>query len=379
MIKGDIFLHYPTPRVYIPRPDRLYQTFRSHQQRSRTDLADVRGLMAEFDLESTQKPQPLAGGNRNHSLLLHTSRGKKILKKYKQSLSQATIIHSHSILTYLAQIDFPSPRLVTTGTGQTLLRQGEDRYALFDFIESGFQYHHYLLFPGQARRFITAAGDRLALLHLALDDFTPQGHNPDGFKSKDEERWRNLDWLMNKLSRCRAETARFKRGAGQNQAARLLARADDLQEALLQLDSILGAAELPRLIIHADYGPFNLLFRKNEPAVILDFEIARLDWRIADLVLAWYRFGHDKLGFRFNKMKWFLEGYQTRWPLTKVELELLPAVWKYLYLWQGIAQWDHYCDTRQEIHLAKAHRALEMVAWMAANQATFRQNLNSAA
>jgi hypothetical protein len=127
--------YYSVPRVYLPRPDRLYLNLRIGQQHTEVDLTMLKEILAEYEFELIKTPQLLSGGQRSHSLILFTSNGKKMLKRYKSSLSRSTIIQEHSILTYLTYVGFPSPRLVATPTGKTLVREGEHNYALFDFVE----------------------------------------------------------------------------------------------------------------------------------------------------------------------------------------------------------------------------------------------------
>ncbi len=363
------------PKVYLPRPDRLFYNYLIVRgQRPPVDLSPIREVMARYDLEIIAAPK-LLGGNRSGSLLISTPQGRKVLKRYIDSLKDSSIIYEHSILTYLKQIDFPAPRLVTASTGEVLIRRGQDRYALYDFIEGGFQYSDYMLLPGQTRQFIALAGKMLANLHDKLKKLDVQGYNPDGFKSHSEDRWRNLEWLTNKLAFCVAETPRLSQKQNNRQANFLLQQAGHLEETVSKFDEVLKRAALPRLIIHADYGPYNLLFRPNAPAVILDFEMARLDWRVTELIDAWYRFGYDKLGFRFNKMKWLLDAYETLSPLTEQEWSYLPTVWKYLNIWRAIVYWRLYCETGTESYLPKACWCLEMMDWMVANEANFAARL----
>lgn len=356
-------------KVYLPRPDHLCYNLKASQKRSTIDRAAVKAILAAYELDLIGEPRVLGGGNRSYSLLVHTSAGKKILKKYKPSLGQSTIIQEHSLLTYLAQTDFPSPHLVTTATGQTLLHRGSPRLALFDYIEGGFQYYHYMLLPGQLQQFITVAGEILALLHQTVRDFAPQGYNPDGFKSQHEDRWRDLAWLVTRLEHCVAETVHLKeKGVDNKEAAWLLQQASYLEKSLIQLDAILKNATLPRLIIHGDYGPYNLLFRRNAPAIVLDFEMARLDWRLTELIGAWHRFGYSQLGRRLTRMKWLLDAYQTYFPLTKEETQLMPQVWEFLDLRQCVQNWHSYCQTGNAARLAKARYNLQTAVWIKMNQ-----------
>ncbi len=359
-------------QLYLPRPDRLYDGLRFRRQRqSEIDLAAVEDILAEYNLELLKPPEVPPGRGRSHSLIVITRQGKKLLKLYKPTVAVPAIIHEHSILCYLAQVDFPSPRLVSTPVGETLVRRNEHNYALFDVIEGGFQYHNYCLFPAQARQFIAASGEILAVLHDKLKDFVPQGHNPNGFKSRQEDRWRDLDWYTSRLTHCIAETQHASADLGRTEAAWLLERADYLEASLVQLDTTLKEAQLPRLIIHGDYGPYNLFFRRNAPVVMLDFELARLDWRATELVDALPRFSYSRWGFSLGKMKCFLDAYRSQFSIASDEVRLLPAVWKFLNIRRCIVHWHYFCDTHSPERLAQAQWNLELINWITANQDAF--------
>lgn len=364
-------MNYFMPKIYLPRPDRLLQNMRAKWRHSEADLKTIEAVLAEYELELVEIP---ASGRqrRSRSLVVKTSEGKKVFKEYNQTLSQSNIRHEHSILNRLAQLKFPSPRLLTTKMSDTLACYGDQTYALFDFIEGGFHYHNYMLFPWQTRRFVAIAGEMLALLHDVMKDFVPEGHSPHGFKSHQDGQWRDLDWYLDKLAYCITKTESLDEGARVGPAARLLQQAGFLEETLIQLDAQLEAAALPRTIIHADYGPYNLLFRKNAPAVMLDFELARLDWRVADVVRAFYRFAYSKKnGFRWEHIKYLMEGYQTHLLLTMDEVRLMPDVWNYWNICRCIVNWYGYWEFDNKSGLARARESLEMTGHMKRNRDEF--------
>jgi Ser/Thr protein kinase RdoA (MazF antagonist) len=359
-------MNYYGSNLHLLRPAFLRQNWEMRRYQPTVELALVKGLLAEYGLELANPNLLSAGGRRSQSLIIQTSAGKKVLKKYKPTVIRPAIVHEHSILARLAELDFPSPRLVATRSGQTWLACGDDNYALFDFIEGGFQYHKYILLPGQARQFITLAGQVLARLHQQLEDFDPAGYNQNGFKSRSEDRWRGLEWFTDKLAFCLAETPKLAKSSG---TSLLLQRGNYIGQTLGHLDTLLKEAALPRGIIHGDYGPYNLLFRKNAPVTVLDFEIARLDWRVTDLADSLWRFGEERWArLSINKMKWLAEGYQACRPLVQSERQWLPVVWIYLHLRRCILHWQHYCHTQAKFRLATALQHLKLADWMAANQ-----------
>jgi Ser/Thr protein kinase RdoA (MazF antagonist) len=364
-------LHYYGPKLYVLRPGHFYHHLKSRHRRPQADLASIREVLAEYELELSDDLPILSGQGRSQSLFVSTSSGKKMLKRYKRTVIKPAIAYEHSVLRHLAEINFPAPRLVVAKTGATWVARQEDHYALFDFIEGGFQYSHYILWPWRSRHFISIGGKLLAELHAELQDFTPQGYNPNGFRSPHEGRWRDLEWFVSKLQYCVAKAPQLNANTG-NLGSQFLGRARQLEQALLELESVLTEAALPRLVIHGDYGPANLLFRHNAPVVVIDFEIARLDWRLTELVDALWRFGEDRfLGFRIDKMKVFLDAYQTHLPLASQELRFLPAVWKYLHIRRFIVNWHRYCSTLADRSLARAQMHLKLIDWMTAHQQNF--------
>jgi Ser/Thr protein kinase RdoA (MazF antagonist) len=146
-------------------------------------------------------------------------------------------------------------------------------------------------------------------------------------------------------------------------------RAEELRESLIELENSLRQAELPRFLVHGDYGPYNLLFRPNAPVVILDFEISRLDWRTIDILDALRRFcGQGVLGLRMEKVKCLFDAYQSHYPLTQNEFQCMTAVWKYFHIRRCIASWYRHFERQADYSLAAAHKHLDWVDWIESNQ-----------
>lgn len=363
-------MHYYGPQLYLPRPHHLYNRFNFRQIKpTKRILQSIDELLPNYDFELTNEPQFLPGQGRSQTLILRTSQGKKIVKRYKSTVIEPTIIYEHSVLQYLAQIDFPAPRLVLTKTNESLLTYDHGCYALFDFIEGGLQYHQYILLPRQLRQFIAIGGKLLADLHDKLQHHTPTGYNPSGFKSKTGERWRNLDWYTKRLDFCLTKTSQLIENEANHPLARLWQNHKIIEQTFFKLNTLLEEACLPRLIIHGDYGPYNLLFRKNAPAIVIDFELTRLDWRLYELTDSLWRFGMDRfVGFNSSKMKIFMDAYQSHFPIALEELRHLPSVWKYIHLLRAIKYWYKYCRTPTPGLLKNSYFHLDMIEYMNTNQ-----------
>jgi Ser/Thr protein kinase RdoA (MazF antagonist) len=357
--------------MHLLKPSRLYYQLRSKRSLTSGDLVRLLEVLQEYDLGVIEPLDWIYGGNRSKSLLVSTSQGKKVLKTYNQSLGLSTIIQEHSILKYLAQVGFPSARLQETKSRNTLVSKHENRYALFDFADRGFHYHHYILLPHQTYHYIENAAKTLASLHAFLKGFVPQGYNPDGFKSKNEDRWRDLKWIRNKLWYCVQNASKRDGSLFNSKLTRLCRCARYIETELERLDCSLREADLPRQIIHGDYGPYNLLCRKNAPAIILDFEMARLDWRLSDIIFALYRFSYGRFSFSNRRIRCFLDAYQSILPLRAEELRLFPYIWKFLNLRSCVRNWYSYYQTRNKKSLNRAIKSLDRSDWVSKGKNRF--------
>lgn len=358
------------PSFCVPRFRLLRRRLRRAWQPAKTVKLDlVKDILNEYGLTLTEAPAIPNVRGRSGNLVVTTSRGKVMLKRYKASLALPAILHEHSILDYLATTDFPAPRLLHTPSGETFVQRQGRVYALSVFLDGYMHYSNYLLPPWQRRAFVFAAGEMLAILHERLRGFKPQGHNPNGFKSPTADRWRPLEWYTEKLAYCVEHARKTNKTVDRAPAgsAALLERGAWMYDVLCQLDQALEAADPLRLIIHGDYGPNNLLFKTGAPPVVLDFEIARLDWRLTDLARSVSRFAFNRFGFDGTTMKCFLSAYTALHPVTADELHLMLAVWKFLLIRRAIVCWHHACTAQSDRWNEQTQHCLKRTDWIDAN------------
>jgi aminoglycoside phosphotransferase (APT) family kinase protein len=87
-------------------------------------------------------------------------------------------------------------------------------------------------------------------------------------------------------------------------------------------DAIETAHTRPKLVLHGDFAPWNLLYQDGKLTGILDFEASHLDVPVADFALSW-RGKHDGVITGYNEVR----------PLTDVDWKLLvPTFWAWLLL-----------------------------------------------
>lgn len=374
---ADLFFPSPTifsskPFLRLPRPDRLLVNVRFQQSQAPTWNSDLEAVLAQWGLHQESVVSPAGGPGRSDNWLVPTSTCLRLLKRYKKSLDSDWIVHEHSILNGLAEKDFPAPRLIPTEGGRTMVEHGSRIFALFEVYEGYFQYHNSLFFPGMTQQFISAAGKTLATLHQTLPGFVPEGRNPNGFMSMTSGRWREPDWYFERLERCKATLNAVFNLTSDPAIGKQLEVLAWLGERLLVLDKTLKSAELEQVIIHGDYGPYNLLFRQGKPVVVLDFELARLDWRLTDLSAALFYFAHSRYGFHWQKMRWFLDAYRSVVPVGTQEMYFLPLVWQFLSVRRAIVLWEQSLNGNKESEREVRER-LDLLAWLVEHEDSLRR------
>ncbi len=357
------------PRVF-------YSRIRSFWRNNFIKSSILQKIISEYDLNLINNNQRSVGGYRGVNLLIETSKGRKLLKKYKPTLGNSTITQEHSILKYLNKAKFPAPLLKTTKSDKTIVTIEKQKFALFDFIDRGYHYNNFILLQRQKNKYIKTAGRTLGYLHKLFLNFEPLGYNPDGFKAISGDRWRTTEWFIEKLNYCIKESDISDGSVIENKLKLLLNYADCYKDQLLGLDYSIKNTNIPSILIHGDYTPYNLLYINYNLVFVLDFEMARLDWRLVDIIRSWHAFCANKIGFDFKKMKIFFDAYQSHMPVLKDELILIPKVWKYFSIINLIQSWRGYFQAGSIDRLDKACHFMNGLKWINHHQQTLVEYLN---
>ena len=353
------------PGLQFPRPDRLnLKSLLTSPKLSGEDEQLVSTLISAYGLSLLKPAKKVETDGRSNNWVLITNEGKKILKKYKPSVEAEQILQEHDILSQLAVFQFPVPRLNKNLHGKTLTDIENSRFALFDYLDGYFHYHEQIYFPSQTNTFLELAAQSLASLHEALRDFTPVGRNPNGFISKEGSRWLDLNWYLEQLAANKQQTQERLKGEPGSEFSVILSRGTWIEDRLIVLDEILETAPLDRVIIHGDYGPYNLLFKHGKPVVMIDFELARLDWRLTDLATSMNMFTRNRLGFQQRKMRHFIQAYRSASNVRAEQLDYLPIVWEYLSLRRLIICWSRALETGQKKWLMEALDRMQIIDWI---------------
>jgi Ser/Thr protein kinase RdoA (MazF antagonist) len=287
---------------------------------------DVISVLGHYQVGTPEEYHvPAIGSSRSRNLVLRFANENKVLKRYKATMDLEGILYEHSILRHLEQAGFPGPALISSRDDETVVCVAKRYYALFDYVK-GYRYSDYYISGSRYRAGLEQAGAMLARYHLVVEGFCPAGRKLDGFMPDGRERWRDAEWISKRLVQYRecfsAERQRSRIG-------RFFAhRLPDLVESFLGSYQKVEAADgnMPKVIIHGDYGLHNLLFDESGIKAVLDFECAHLNYRTADIVSALQFCAGREPGLDPGKAALLLSSYGAHRPLGPIEVQLLPEI-----------------------------------------------------
>ncbi len=350
-------------RIYcLPRPSTLYARLHARMRPPDIPAQDVHDILERFGLRLAGPPRNLPVGRRNRNLDLDTTSGRKLLKGYRPNWQADTVEYTHSILARLAETGFPASRLSPAPDGATYANLRGDYFTLFDFDE-GMNYSGRFLVRAHRRKLMALAGETMARLHRQLRGFMPAGRHHMGFAGYTGSRWRDVEWHERKLQELKAKSVKTQPPEPGGIMAWLVENSGRIGDEIARLDALLSDADLPRLIIHGDYGLHNLLVREDGSVVVVDFELARIEWRLSDLVscLSRFRYGAlEDISYDYESIGWFLGGYQRVLPLSDEEWRLFPQVWAFYRYQSAVQYWNSYYATNGPER--KLHSARDAVA-----------------
>lgn len=352
------------PIVYFPRPGRLSAGVQSRLRKPDIDADTVRVVLAAaYGLELTAPPENLPNTRRNRNLIVHTPVGKRVFKHYRRDWRPATIEFEHSVLGRLADIGSPAPRLVAARAGRTWVERAGQFYCLFEFID-GVNYSSAYLLRSHRLALTRLLGGILARIHRDLAGFRPAGRHHLGFAGYEGPRHRDMAWHAARVAEMSAASAELPDPTDRAHAQWLAARAGYIVDEMARLDEQLNSASLPRLVIHGDYGMHNLVVRALDQATPVDFELARLEWRLSDMASCLSKMRFASGAYDFESMRQFMDGYRAANPIGRDEWRWFPDALRYYRLMGAVGYWNSYFETNGPARkLLSARDALEQANW----------------
>lgn len=292
------------------------------RDRARFGAGELATVLSHYDLGIIESITDFPRGSRRSPKVgIVCDKGKFLLKR--RSIDRAhpdRVRFVHGVQRHLASANLPVPILIKTRNRQaTFLLLRDHVYELFEFVPG----QPFGQTPEEARE----AGAMLARVHDALNGLTvaptdavSRGdyHDAAGVRT-------GLCAIGSTLSSHDSFTGDEAELAGLVQF--LLSAYDRAAKA----GSEAGVLLEPVRMIHSDWHPGNLLFRKGEIVAVIDYDTLKLSHRIVDIANGTLQF--SILG-RGDPASWpddldleryaaFLLGYEAEAPLTGGELRLI--------------------------------------------------------
>ena len=349
----------------VPLPSRVVDDVRARLGQASIEDAVLEEVLARYDLHARGRARDL-GGRRSRNVLVATAEGPKVVKRYRADWPAATIAYGHSVLGRLEQAGVRAPHVLPTARRGTVADRevawatqvalGGERFAVFDLMP-GRSFSSTAMRRVDRAHLMELAGATLARWHAALVGFRPAGRHHLGFVGWEGPRVRGPDWYRRTVEDLRRDRVG---------SARLHAEAPALLERIEEGEAALGPLDLPRRVIHGDFGLHNLLLDGGTVGVV-DVELARIDLRVTDLLLVMGKHldgGEPDLGL----LAAFFDAYGL---LEDREREGIGAAWRYQCATSAVRSWRSAAaaagSEAAASRVAAAHRSLDRIGWMDAN------------
>ena len=261
------------------------------------------------------------GGTAAPKVIVQAGDSKYLLRQRRPRWSAPQVVaYDHGVIGAIAAAGLPSVVPEQTVDGKTWVRVGAAAYELFPFVAG--------LIPFRQERAaqIASAGETLARFHRA----TSVAH-PPGAKA----------WRREHDTAVMAPILADAIAGGAGTPERIAMATKMLRSARRLIDLLTPdlVRSLPHVIIHGDYTPANILFRKDAVGGIFDFDWVSWQPRIIDVGEALEFFAFKRLEPIDPDSIWslvqswepdlvgarvFLDSYQSVWPLTDPEKLAIP-------------------------------------------------------
>lgn len=265
---------------------------------TRVDKAALDAFLLGYDLGKAGKLEEIPAGVSNTNYHLFTASGRFILTLFEDRVQREDIPYFLAFSNHLRSKGVPCPRVIPDRAGKSSGTLCGRPAAITEFLQGS------SVSPPTAEH-CAAAGEMLARMHLAGEDFSLRRENAMGLSA-----WKSL------IGACEA-------GATESVETGLFSF---LQEELsYQQGRLQDLQELPRGAVHADLFPDNVFFQKTTLTGVIDFYFSCDDFYAYDLMLTFnpWCFGKDGT-LRMADSRAFLESYMKIRPLSPREQELLP-------------------------------------------------------
>jgi len=290
---------------------------------------EIRTLSAEFQLKPVDRAHAYNRGSaRFPKAIIATTDGCRFILKRRMGHQENVdcVSRSHAVQIELARNSFPVPQLSKARDGSTWVVKNDCIYEMFAFFEGD----RYARLVGEA----VDSGAMLSKLHQTLRHWQPAQ------LSLEHSGYHNSRTVASSWQRLVPKIV----GANPSVSSQaiefaVVALNEQWKLAASVAESALhGAPTQHRSVLHGDFHPGNVIFEIETPAVLLDFDSARIDRTIFDVANGALQFAMQSrtnkvprdwdANLRIDLIEAFLRGYSKVGPvlLDPADCEAFPAL-----------------------------------------------------
>ncbi|BBM83715.1 phosphotransferase enzyme family protein [Candidatus Uabimicrobium amorphum] len=225
-----------------------------------------------YSIGKVTKIEKHCGGCINDNYVVTTADKRYFWRAYNTKRSQEDIAFEHSLLCYLQEIQFShSSPLVYTKAQQTYIYDNDRYYALFGFLNDRVVYNWD---EDCSLAHLESAALLQARYHQAVHEWNPV--HP-----------RKISWeaFFDKLRQKIVEKRSYNTLLTPHRK-HLIAQTNHTSCFLKSIAKL----SLPKIVIHGDYHPENVMFNGEKATAVLDFDWCIFFYRIFDVALAMFYF-----------------------------------------------------------------------------------------
>lgn len=243
------------------------------------------------------------------SFFISDKHHKYVLKIYGEAIQGNALIYEHAILKHLSNHHLPVAPPLATQKGETYVDGNKERYAIYPFL-SGYMFRDYFMTFKSRMNYVAQSAAFLGKMHACTEQVLLPG----------ERKWPGYTYRLEELQ-ASCKSLALKNAPLADEIKKMV----DLWYRLAENTPVYG--KLSQCIVHEDFGPYNLIFRKGKLSGAIDFMDAHQDCRIKDVVFSLMMFSRTReYPFHRDLVRVFLAEYQKEVRLTDIELEVMSDV-----------------------------------------------------
>lgn len=292
------------------------------REREKFGAEELAVVLSHFDMGIIKSLEEFARGSRRApKLVIDCERGKFLLKRRAKGRDELPkVAFTHQLQLALAAQNFPLPHLRgTRDDNNSMLVMGGCIYEMFEYIRG-------TGYDGSTEATFNA-GRILGLYHKLLVDFCGDYNPPRGSYHHAKAIHQAVRTTVGALpieTRPPPEVLSPVVDTIERSYIRCAEQADEL-----------GVKDWPKQIVHGDWHPGNMLFRKRHVVGVIDYDASRLQQRVIDLANGALQFSiiggsHDPSTWPTHldeeRFKQFMLGYDKANVISKLELQAVPLL-----------------------------------------------------